>query len=179
MSNNSFQVQKDMTINVPASELWEMVGAGFVEVYKWSSNVDFAQGQGTSPFKGAVCDERFCDVNVKGFSKISEKLTEYDDDNMSLTYVVASGMPGFISEAENNWIVVPVNPQTSRLVMKARFAVKGIMGALMKGSMEKKMHQTLSTVLNDAKVYAETGRVSQAKAARMAQLEKKGKLVAA
>jgi len=64
MAQKGFNVQKEMIIDVPASELWEMVGPGFVEVYKWSSNVDHAEGQGTSKFEGAACNERFCDVNV-------------------------------------------------------------------------------------------------------------------
>lgn len=168
-----FQVEKELTINVPAAELWEMVGPGFVEVYKWSSNVDHATGQGTSPFEGAACDERFCDVNVKGFNKISEKLTKYDPANRNLAYVVNSGMPGFIDHAENDWTVVSLSPHQSKLVMKGKFSVKGLMGILMRGAMEKNMHKTLETVLNDAKVYAETGQVSPAKATRMAQLAKK------
>jgi len=74
MAQKGFNVQKELIINVPATELWEMIGPGFIEVYKWSSNVDHAEGKGTSSFEGAVCHERFCDVNVKGFSKISEIL---------------------------------------------------------------------------------------------------------
>ena len=179
VAQNSFQVQREITIDVPAAQLWEMVGPGFVEVYKWSSNVDHAEGAGTSPFEGAVCDERFCDVNVKGFSKISEKLIQYDEGKMNLAYAVNSGMPGFISRAENDWTVVPVAGNRSKLVMKAHFEVKGLMGAFMKGMMKKKMIKTLETVLNDAKVYTETGQVSVAKSTRMEQLEKKARKKAA
>lgn len=178
VAQNSFLVEREITINVPASQLWEMVGPGFVEVYKWSSSVDHAEGQGTSEFAGAVCDERFCDVNVKGFSKISEKLTNYSEEDMNLSYVVQNGMPGFVNHAENNWTVVPVGPNRSKLVMKGKFEVKGLMGFFMKGVMEKKMMETLETVLNDAKVYAETGEVSANKAERIAQLAKKGKKAA-
>lgn len=175
MAQNGFQVQKEITINVPAAELWEMVGPGFVEVYKWASNVDHATGQGTSPFEGAVCDERFCDVNVKGFSKISEKLTAYDEQIMNLAYQVKNGLPGFISKGENDWTVVSLGNNQSKLVMKANFEVQGFMGFLMKGIMKGKMNKTLETVLNDAKVYLETGKISQAKAKRIKQIAKKNK----
>lgn len=178
VAQNSFQVTREITVNVSASELWQLVGPGFVEVYKWSSNVDHAVGQGQSPFQGAVCDERFCDLNVQGFSKISEKLSNYDEQQMNLRYVVQNGMPGFVEKAENDWTVVPIDANRSKLVMKANFAVKGLMGFFMKGMMEKKMVQTLETVLNDAKVYAETGEISAAKAARIAELEKKQKKAA-
>lgn len=178
MAQKGFEVQKEIIINTSAEQLWKMVGPGFVEVYKWASNVDHAEGKGQSEFEGAVCDERFCDVNVSGFSKISEKLTNYDEQNMNLRYAVNSGMPGFVTHAENDWTVVPLGKKRSKLVMKANFAVKGLMGALMKGMMKSKMNQTLQTVLNDAKVYAETGEVSPAKAKRLSQLRKKQVAVA-
>ena len=90
-----FKVERDILISIPSEELWKMVGPGFVEVYKWSSNVDHAVGKGAPEFEGAVCSERFCDVNVKGFSKISEKLSHYDAKAMNLRYDVQEGMPGF------------------------------------------------------------------------------------
>ena len=173
MAQKGFEVQKEITIDVSAENLWEMVGPGFVDVYKWASNVDHAEGKGNSKFEGAVCDERFCDVNVAGFSKISEKLTNYDGDKLTLSYAVNTGMPGFITKAVNKWTVVPVDSQRSKLVMHADFQVKGLMGSLMKGTMEKKMNQTLQTILNDAKVYSETGKVSIVKAKRIDKLEKK------
>lgn len=173
MAQQGFDVSRDITINVSAAELWKMVGPGFVEVYKWSSNVDNATGAGTPEFEGAVCSERFCDVNVKGFDKISEKLTKYDEGTMNLAYEVMNGMPGFVTRAVNDWTVVPVNKNQSRLVMKAEFRSKGVMGKMMNGMMEKKMNETLETVLMDAKIYAETGEISPAKKERIASLSKK------
>jgi len=133
--------------NVSAEELWEMVGPGFVEVYKWASNVDHATGKGKSKFEGAVCNERFCDVNVKGFNKISEIVTKYNDEKMNLAYTVNSGMPGFVNKAENDWKVVALDNGKSKLVMNANFEVKGLMGFLMKGMMKKQMNKTLDVIL--------------------------------
>ncbi len=173
MAQKGFDLKKEMVINVPAEYLWKMVGPGFVDVYKWASGVDHAEGKGISQFEGAVCDERFCDVNVKGFSKISEKLTQYNEDNMTLAYVVKSGMPKFITKAENLWTVIPIDSNHSKLVMNASFEMKGFMGFMMKGMMKKKMNSTLAVILNDAKVYAETGTASDSKAKRITMLAKK------
>ena len=178
MAQKGFKVEKEITIDVSAAELWQMVGPGFVEVYKWSSNVDHAEGKGTGEFEGAVCSERSCDVNVKGFNKLSERLTGYDEEAMNLSYEVTDGMPGFVVEASNFWQVEPLGANRSKLVMKAKFASKGIMGALTRGMMKKKMSETLETVLNDAKVYAETGQVSKAKQERVEKLGKKLKAAA-
>lgn len=179
MAQKGFELQKEITIGVSAEKLWEMVGPGFVDVYKWSSNVDYATGNGISEFEGAVCSERVCDVNVKGFSKIYEKLSKYDEEAMNLAYEVTEGMPAFVTKAVNDWTVVPINDERSKLVMKAEFRSKGIMGTLMNGMMEKKMSETLETVLNDARIYAETGQTSEAKKDRVAELKRKNKLVAA
>lgn len=178
MDQKGFEVQKGMVINVSADELWKMVGPGFIDVYKWSSNVDHAEGKGTPEFDGAVCNERYCDVNVKGFSSISEKITKYDESGKTLAYAIVEGMPGFVTKAVNDWTVVPINKTQSRLVMKAEFRVKGLMGTLMKGMMEKKMNETLETVLNDAKIFAETGKISEEKVQRKMVLQKKMKKAA-
>ncbi|MEM8893951.1 MAG: SRPBCC family protein [Bacteroidota bacterium] len=178
MAQKGFDVQKEITINVSADRLWDMVGPGFVEVYKWSSNVDFAEGSGTSEFAGAVCSKRVCNVNVKGFSKISETLTKYDDSKMNLAYEVNDGMPGFVTRAVNDWTVIPVGSDESKLLMKAEFRSKGLMGAVMNSMMEKKMKQTLAQVLKDAKVFAETGRPSEAKRKRVEELARKSRKAA-
>jgi len=173
MAQKGFTLEKEIVINVSEDQLWDMIGPGFIDVYKWSSNVDHAEGKGQSEFEGAVCNERFCDVNVKGFSKISEELTIYDASKKTLAYAVKDGMPGFVTKAVNQWTVVRVDDSHAKLVMKAEFGSKGLMGSMMNGMMKKKMGTTLETVLNDAKIYAETGQVSQAKQDRMNQLQKK------
>ncbi|GAB5424605.1 MAG: hypothetical protein Crog4KO_17520 [Crocinitomicaceae bacterium] len=178
MAQQGFTLEKEIIVNVSAEELWEMVGPGFVEVYKWSSNVDHAEGSGTPEFEGAVCSERSCNVNVKGFDKINEELTKYNAAQMNLAYAVKEGMPGFVTKAVNDWTVVAIDESHCKLVMKAEFESKGLMGKMMNGMMRKKMAETLETVLNDAKVYAETGQVSQEKADRIAELERKSKKAA-
>lgn len=178
MAQKGFNLEKEQVINVPASELWQMVGPGFIDVYKWSSNVDHAEGSGSPEFEGASCSERSCDLNVKGFNKISEKLTIYNEKSMKLAYEVLEGMPGFVEKASNEWTVVSINEKQSKLVMKAEFRSKGLMGTLMNGMMEKKMNKLLEVVLNDAKVYAETGKVSEVKEKRMAKVEKQMKQAA-
>jgi len=178
MAQKGFELKKEIIIDVSSEELWEMVGPGFVDVYKWSSNVDHASGSGKPEFEGAVCSQRSCDVNVKGFNKISERLTNYDQEQMTLAYAVEEGMPGFVTKAENQWTVIPIDASHSKLVMAAAFESKGIMGALTKGMMKKKMSETLDTVLQDAKIYAETGQISPAKRERIEEIKRKQKIAA-
>jgi len=178
MAERGFTVEKEIIINVPAAQLWDLIGPGFVEVYKWSSNVDHAVGTGESEFEGAVCTDRTCDLNVKGFDAVSEKLYKYDQQKMVLAYAVTEGMPGFVSKAVNEWTVVPIDANRSKLVMKAEMETQGFMGIIMWKMMRKKMNETLGTVLMDAKVYAETGEVSENKKARQLELAAKLKKAA-
>ncbi len=170
-----FDLSREIVINVSSEKLWNMVGPGFTEVYKWASNIDYSEGSGEAEFEGATCSERYCNVTVKGFDKISEKLLKYDESKMNLAYEVKHGMPSFITKAENDWTVVSLGEGQSKLVMNAIFRSKGIMGFMMNGMMKKKMEDTLDIVLNDAKVYAETGKISKAKADRLAELKKNNK----
>ena len=173
LAQKGFEVQKEITINVPASELWDMVGPGFEDVHVWASSVNHSEGSGSPEFSGATCSERTCKVNLGGFDQISEKLYKYDEATMNLAYEVNSGMPKFVTRAANDWKVVAIDENTSKLVMNAEFETKGFMGGLMRGMMKSKMNRTLEDILNDAKIYAETGRVSKLKAKKVKKFQKK------
>ena len=173
MAKRGFIVKKEIIINSPAENVWEMVGPGFTNVHHWASNVDHAMGKGTSSIEGASCDVRHCQVSVKGFDKISERLTDYNNEDRTLTYEVINGMPGFIALAQNKWKVAAKNEGQSILMMEAEFQLKGVIGLLMKRIMKGKMSDTLDIVLNDAKYYAEHGTASPAKLRRLEKIRKK------
>ena len=161
------------TINVSAEKLWEIVGKQFAHAYEWSTAVDHSSGSGTAQFEGATCDARSCDLNAKGFNKVDEKITNYDDEKMNLVYDVVGGLPGFVEKATNNWTIVSVGENQSKIIMKMRFNVKGLMGALMKGVMKRQIEKIINTSMNDLKVYAETGKPSAEKQKRINKLATK------
>ena len=109
-------------------------------------------------------------MNAKGFRSIKEKLVQYDTKKHELTYEVYDGFPGFVKLASNHWTVKNLSPTTSQVEMNVTMKMKPFMGSLMGGVMNKKINRLLPTVLNDLKVYVETGEVSESKAARMASL---------
>lgn len=178
LNTHGFKVTRTININISADKLWEIIGPGFSKAYVWASSVDHSVGKGTSEFEGAPCDERFCDVNAKGFNKIEEKLVKYSNDSMNLAYKVTNGMPGFISKAVNDWKVIPAGANTSTLEMNADFELKGFMGRFMKPMMMKKMEGLLDIVLEDAKIYAETGKISENKRKRVEALKRRNKAAA-
>lgn len=177
-NQTSFTVTRELDINVSPDKLWHIIGHSFADAYIWASSVDHSTGGGTPEFEGAKCSERFCDVNAKGFNKISEKLTKYSNEHMNLAYVVSEGMPSFVSLAQNDWTVLPIGVHQAKLVMKADFGLQGIMGRFMKPMMKSKIEKLLDVVLNDARVFAETGSISDTKRKRNEELAKQN-LVAA
>lgn len=175
LNTHGFKVTRTIHINISAEKLWKIIGPGFSEAYVWASSVDHSTGKGISEFEGAPCDERFCDVNAKGFNRIEEKLVKYSNESMNLVYKVTKGMPGFISKAVNDWKVIPAGTNTSTLEMNADFELQGFMGRFMKPMMKKKMGALLDIVLEDAKVYAETGKISDHKRKKVEALKRKNK----
>ncbi|MGL1886123.1 MAG: SRPBCC family protein [Reichenbachiella sp.] len=157
-------------INVSAEKLWEIVGTGFAYAGEWSTAVDHSVGKGKGEFEGATCSNRTCDLNAKGFDKISEELTHYDVKNQELVYDVTEGLPGFVTKASSYWQVIDLGDGTSTLKMTTTMHTKKFMGALMGGMMKKNIKSVLPTVSRDLKVYAETGNISQEKKERMAKL---------
>lgn len=166
-------VKQSETINVAASDLWQIVGPGFERAAEWSEAVDSSVGSGEAAFQGATCSNRVCHLNAAGFDRISETLTLYDEGQHELTYEVNEGMPKFVTLAENNWQVIDLGYGKSALKMNVTMRTKGLMGRLMGGMMKKNISKTMDSVFRDLKVYAETGDISAEKAKRMARLARK------
>ena len=159
--------------NVSADAVWKIIGPGFKNVSVWSRAVDHASTSGQPEFEGASCRNRSCDLNASGFSKISETVIEYDANRRTLGYSVDAGIPGFVTYMANNWRVIEVGPNQCKTEMTVTMHLKPLMGFLMGGMFKKNVHKILDEVIEDLKIYAETGKISEAKEKRIAQLEKK------
>lgn len=164
---------KSEPINVSPDELWKLVGPGFADIYKWSVTIDHSSGSGESEFEGAACDIRGCDINAKGFNKVSEKLDYYDEEKQALSYIVLEGLPGFVKLARNHWQVKKHGNKQSKLDINTTIHLNGVMGWLMSGLMKKNISQAINATLRDLKIFAETGKVSKEKAARMIKFQSK------
>lgn len=160
-------------IHVSADELWKILGPGFENAGVWSRAVDHSVGKGEAKFEGATCDLRACDVNAKGFNKITEQLTMYSDQKQELIYAIVEGNPGFVVSAQNHWEVVDLGNNTSALKMTVTINSKKFMGSLMGGMFRKNIETLIPGLFEDLKIYAETGQISEAKQDRMAKLAKK------
>ncbi|PCJ63594.1 MAG: hypothetical protein COA58_15770 [Bacteroidetes bacterium] len=168
-------VRTSEVINVSTDSLWEIVGPGFQHIGIWNRNIDHATGSGDGEFEGAGCSERVCEIATKGYSKLREKLILYDIGNKEIAYKVMEGLPGFVLYAQNHWTVSEVSPNKSVVKMDITMHVTPFIGTIMGSIMKKQFDKAIAQAFEDLIIYAETGEISEAKKARIEELENKSK----
>lgn len=160
---------KSDTINVSADSLWAILRE-FNKVSEWTSTLDHSEGAGEVKFEGTICNQRVCESNKK---KLTEELIMFNDDKQELAYELTEGAPGFVKLAQNYWKVYKISPNQSSVQMHVTMHLSKFMGFFLGGAITKTMTKQVSIVLNDLKVYAETGEVSEAKKTQIARMIKK------
>lgn len=166
-------VRTSEPINVSADSLWKIVRE-FQNVGQWITNIDSSSGSGEPEFVGATCSERVCNIGgIKGYDTVSEKLYLHNENTREIAYEVLHGMPSFILYANNHWTVNELGSNQSTLTMDSNIHVKRFKGFFLGGMMKKNFSKNFEQAFEDLKVYAETGEVSEAKKARIKQLERK------
>ena len=159
-------------IHVSADSLWNIVKQ-FDNVGDYFTSIDSSEGRGKPEFEGATCSERTCHVNIRGYSEVHEKLTSFDDKTKQLAYQYTGGGPGFLLFAGNQWKVLSVGQNQSVLKMEATMRLKRFMGFLFGGKLKRIVERELPVSLNELKIYAETGKPSEAKLERIKTLSLK------
>ena len=164
------KMSKSLVVNVSANELWQIIGPGFTEAGIWSTAVDHSVGHGEGKFDGASCDTRSCDLSAKGFSSVNERITEYDANNRTMAFDVIEGMPGFVTYMNNRTVITDLGQGRSKAELQITMQMKPFMGSLLGGMLKKNLSNLIDSALDDLKVYAETGKPSARKQARMKKL---------
>ena len=166
-------MSKSVVVNVSANDLWQIMGPGFADAGKWSTAVDHSVGHGEGKFYGATCDTRSCDLSAKGFSSVHERITEYNDNNRTLAFDVFEGMPGFVINANNRTVITELDHDRSKAELQITMQLKPFLGWLLGGMLKKNINNLIDSALDDLKVFAETGKPSAQKQARMKKLSAK------
>ena len=102
---------------------------------------------------------------------MKERITEYDDNNRTLAFDVIEGMPGFVTYTNNRTVITDSGQGRSEAELHITMHMKPFMGWLMGGLLKKNLGNLIDSALDDLKVYAETGKPSERKLARMKKLK--------
>ncbi len=161
------QIRKSIQINKSADHLWDVLANGFENVGEWATPIAASRSnlQAGSPLPGASTAGRACDTS---FGPLTETITAFDEDQRSFTYIADSGLPGFVREGGNTWKVTPLGANKAEVSMDLKMDLKGL-GKVMTPMMKVSLRKQAGQILDDLKVYAETGKVSDRKRKALAK----------
>lgn len=161
-------IEKEIEISKSTENVWKVLGHDFAHPYKWASSVNHSEGHGKQVATTA-CDERACKT-VMG--NIKEKLTEYSDNDFHLAYIVTEGMPSMVKIATNDWKLVKMSAEKTKLKIKMEFVFQGIFGFVMQPFMKMKLNKIGQEMVEDFGYYAENGKPHPRKLKAQSKLKK-------
>ena len=149
-------IEKEIIINAPIETVWSVVGDQFGSVSDWVSSIVNSEGTGPKTLSGAPCTGRVCQTTMGEFK---ETITHFDPERYEVAYsATGDKIPFFVQALGNRWELMPQGPKSTkvRMTMTLRMAMPFniLPGALMK----LKFAQVGQDVLEELKVFTETGR---------------------
>ena len=146
-----------ITLDIPASEAWVVVGDKFGETGQWTSLLD------SSHLEGALSEGgyRVCHQGKKTFT---EQITSFDPEHMRLEYELVKGRPPIIKSARNSWCVTPVSETTSQMSMNPNITLHW-WALWLTPLLSFGLNRDLKKVMEEFKYWAETGKVHPRKKA--------------
>ena len=155
------QFQKTIEINAPVDRTWRVVAHDFDKVGEWSSAVASSRpNTAAATPEGATVGGRVC--ATPGFGDLEETFTSYSEADNDFVFEV-SGMPSFITLAQNHVTVKPLGAHSSQVTLDITMNTN-VIGKLLGPLFAIKLKSTLNAFLGELKDYVETGEISAKKA---------------
>lgn len=111
-------MRHEIVLETSAAAAWQLLGEEFADIATWSASLAASSIVGDLGVGGGrVCEG----LGFGPFppSRITETLTQFDREEMALTYVATEGLPPFVRRAENRWTVEALAPHRCRVHMHA------------------------------------------------------------
>jgi hypothetical protein len=172
------ELSTEFVVAAPADAVWNVIGRRFDRIGEWATAIPASTAlppsartitvQATPQLPvgqivaGAPVAGRVCTTGVRLVPRVTETLVEYDETNRTLTYE-ASGMPAFVTTARNTWTVVALDERRCRVILRARFVARGLLGHLGRWVILAQVGRTSRYLADDLRHYVETGRPSARK----------------
>lgn len=163
------EIERTVTVNAPADQLWDMLARRFHDVGSWASMIDTSEALERQSGDAGVAD-RMC-ITPQGIFK--EKVTSFDESKRTFAYIAYEGLPGFVREGGNTWWVKDLGNRRSEVRFRMKFDLHPVASVLMGWMLKRQMGRAADDVAADLKTFAETGRVSKAKVASAAKYAQK------
>jgi hypothetical protein len=147
-------IEKEIIVNKNIKDAWKVLGIDFANASKWASAVNHSEGSGDK-FNGSTCSERGCSTTM---GSIKEKLYEFSNENYSLAYEVAEGMPSMVKYATNTWRLFDLGNEKCKLQIKMDIRMGGFFGSLLQPIMKLQMSKMGNHLVEDFAYYVENGK---------------------
>ena len=155
------RIQHIVTIDAPVDKVWDIVGNRYGEVGNWARTVDRSTAKMGQTPGGAACTGRTCATTLGDFS---EDIVRFDPAKHELAYTATGDkMPGFVRSLQGDWQLEPIGPNRTKVRMELTADIAPPFNILMGWMMKMQFNKAISATLEDLKIYAETGRVSDGK----------------
>lgn len=159
-------------VKAEADEVWRVLSGEFGEISHWASGVAESSaktgteaGVADAPFAGRVCQ-------IPGLGAADETIVVYDPNSKKLAYTLtAAKLPSFIKNVRNEWSVADQGEGQVTVNIRSTTDASGIVGALAAPIMRFRLRLGMKQLLEDFRVYAETGEVSPAKLKAVAKTQ--------
>ncbi|WP_271765991.1 SRPBCC family protein [Aquimarina algiphila] len=161
------EFKKEIIINKPIEAVWEILGNQFGDAYKWASGLNHSKGFSSPVINGAPSNNRACELPS---GKIKEVIKKFDIGNYILEYEVIQGFPFFVDTAINNWQLLTIDSEKTKVQMHLVVKTQGLIGSIMRPMMKMQLSKQIEYIPNDLKHFVETGTPSQNKAKEIEKL---------
>jgi len=152
---------KDITINVPAEKVWDILGHQFTDVGKWSRLVSQSVINNDAPkVNNSPVGGRLCETSI---GKISEEFTAYDEEGMTFSFKGVITSKVFSNVISTN-TVTAIDENTSKVTVTPNIDLK-VIGIIMYPLIKVNLGKLIKQGLIDLKYFAENDKPSPEKLA--------------
>lgn len=148
------QIKGQVLIDVSAEKAWRVLAHDYGQIGQWataiaaSETLTASDGPREAPCSGRVC-------NAPGFGKVRENFTYYDEAGMRFGYIATSGLPGFITHAENNWTVRALADNQCEATFRGEIDLAWLPGLFMAPLFKFQMKRLTSQTAEELKYFLE------------------------
>lgn len=153
------ELTRQISLHAPVDSVWDLLAHRFHEVGLWATAINESGALPTTTGDTGVAD-RVCDTPDGVFK---ERMVSFDEATRTFSYLAYEGLPGFVREGGNTWRVRDLGNGKTEVSMHMKFDLNPVAEVLMGWMLKRQMGKAADSVLDDLKVYAETGKVSDRK----------------
>lgn len=148
------KIVNQININTSIDKVWEILSGNFSEISSWTSAVVVSTENPDLPKGGG----RKCELPDGAIA--SETLVNVDSGQHTFSYEVKlSSMPFFVRSMINTWKVEPIADGQSRVSFEIGVTLLPIFAQIMGALMKRQFNKLAKVVLEELKVFSETGKV--------------------